>query len=320
MMVLSQKTYIESSMHTLNFCGNTIPTLDNNERIKCILKTLQNHGYKINSINSINYHDKDFKIVVNAIHNKEYIGYLESSKYFLQEQLHHSYTCPYNDAESFLSNTSFESAYLSALVAYEGAQQHVRANQPIYVLNRPPGHHAGVRWMGGFCYLNNATIAAFRIHQITNEKVGILDIDYHYGNGTADIVKNHNFMAYTSIHRNRLETFPFYSLLDDDCDLRILPIDISGMIDINDYLKHLTLSLIMLKNFGATRFVVSVGYDTANDDPLGGWNFAPDDFKKIGQLIQKVIGNNVVLVQEGGYNLKLMPSCAISLVEGLLRI
>jgi acetoin utilization deacetylase AcuC-like enzyme len=106
---------------------------------------------------------------------------------------------------------TWQSAYWSAQGALtaldasgDGGETHA------FALCRPPGHHAGRDYMGGYCYLNNAAIAAREAHRRGLGPVAILDIDYHHGNGTQDIFYEDPDIFFASIHADPRTDYPFY--------------------------------------------------------------------------------------------------------------
>lgn len=251
------------------------------------------------------------------VHLLDYLRFLKQMDVPISEEiLRHPFTCPYSEPETYISNASWHSAFHSAQHAIYAADYLVVSEQPVYLLCRPPGHHAGYGWMGGFCYLNNAALAAIRLRDQTGEAVGILDIDYHYGNGTADIVRRHDGLFYASLHADRLQTYPFYRASEDEDHLRILAMDFKIPPKISEYLPALKTALEYLKDQGCTYLILSVGFDTVTDDPLGGWDFQPESFRKIAEIIYSGFGKDILAIQEGGYNLDLIGSCALSFASG----
>ncbi len=79
-----------------------------------------------------------------------------------------------------------------------------------FCATRPPGHHAGADFMGGYCFLNNAAVAAQTLRNRGCAKVAILDVDYHHGNGTQSIFYDRADVLFVSIHGDPCSEYPFY--------------------------------------------------------------------------------------------------------------
>ena len=91
------------------------------------------------------------------------------------------------DASTPIAEGTWESAYWAAQTALSALDAVLAGERAAFALCRPPGHHAGADYLGGYCYLNNAAIAAEAARAAGTGRVAILDVDYHHGNGTQDI-------------------------------------------------------------------------------------------------------------------------------------
>jgi acetoin utilization deacetylase AcuC-like enzyme len=209
-------------------------------------------------------------------------------------------------------------AALSSADAALTAAEQVLSGAPVaYALCRPPGHHAGTDYYGGYCYLNNAAIAAQLLRD--TGKVAILDIDYHHGNGTQDICWADDSMFYVSLHGDPDFAYPFYTGRRSErgnngrC-IRNFPLP-AGTSD-SLYLATLEAALMEIDQRKPDFMVVSVGYDTSAADPIGGFELSTQAYKVIGSLLAK-LGRPVVLTQEGGYDLASIGSCASQFCAGL---
>jgi acetoin utilization deacetylase AcuC-like enzyme len=101
--------------------------------------------------------------------------------------------------------------------AYSGAQASltaldlVAAGEPCaYALTRPPGHHAGADFFGGYCFMNNAAVCAAAALAAGAGRVAILDVDYHHGNGTQAIFYDRRDVLYVSVHGDPTTEYPFF--------------------------------------------------------------------------------------------------------------
>ncbi|MDY7079849.1 MAG: histone deacetylase family protein [Chloroflexota bacterium] len=198
---------------------------------------------------------------------------------------------------------TWEAAYWSAQCALSAAD-HVRAGeQAVYALCRPPGHHAAADLYGGFCYLNNAAIAA--CHLQPSGRVTILDTDYHHGNGTQAIFYSDPGVLFCSLHAHPDDDYPYYW---GEADERgegpgegynwnwPLP---QGTDDAT-YLVTLDAALAAIREFAPRYLVVSAGFDTVAGDPVGRFRVTTEGLREVGRRIAR-LKLPTVIVQEGGY-------------------
>lgn len=242
-------------------------------------------------------------------------------------RLHHS---PMGRAGYYFFDTAapvgvgtWEAALHSATVAYEGANQLLQHHLPVaYALCRPPGHHAGSDFMGGYCYLNNAAIAAN--HLLEMGKVALIDIDYHHGNGTQEIFWDNPAVFFASIHADPRHEYPYYSGYEDETggiyakntSFNIpLPLQSDG----NVYLSALKRVLEAVTHFQPAAVVISAGVDTYAEDPLGAFKLIHEDYYAIGEQIAR-LNLPTLFVQEGGYNVETTGALVEQLLSGFLGI
>jgi acetoin utilization deacetylase AcuC-like enzyme len=199
---------------------------------------------------------------------------------------------------------TWDSARWSAWSAVHAAYEILGGAAACYALARPPGHHAGSDLAGGFCYLNNSAIAA-QVLRGEYERVAILDVDVHHGNGTQDIFYERNDVLTVSLHADPVRFYPFFWGGADErgrgdgegCNLNLPLARGTGG---DDYLVALDAAIAAIKGFGAEALVVALGLDAYAGDPLAGLALSTADFGRVGQRIA-ALGLPTVLVQEGGY-------------------
>ncbi len=199
---------------------------------------------------------------------------------------------------------TWESAYWSAQSAITGADLVADAERAIYVLSRPPGHHAFTDLAGGFCFLNNSAIAAERL-RAHGLRPAILDVDVHHGNGTQGIFYARDDVLTVSLHADPDRFYPFYWGAAQErgqgrgmgCNLN-LPLP-RGTGDA-EYMKTLDTALARIRAFGADVLVVALGLDAHIDDPFKGLAITTPGFQSMAAAIAG-LGLPLVLVQEGGY-------------------
>jgi len=207
------------------------------------------------------------------------------------------------DTSCPISSGTWQSAYWSAQTALTAAE-HTAKGQNTYALCRPPGHHAFADLAGGFCFLNNAAIAAEHIRK-KGLRPAILDIDVHHGNGTQGIFYTRNDVLTVSIHADPIRFYPFFwghahergTGAGQGYNLN-LPVA-RGTGD-KDYLTTLTTALEAVDSFGTDVLVVALGLDAHENDPFQGLRITTQGFTRIAEAIAAK-GLPLLIVQEGGY-------------------
>jgi acetoin utilization deacetylase AcuC-like enzyme len=188
-----------------------------------------------------------------------------------------------------------------------------------YALCRPPGHHAGPGYYGGFCLLNNAAIAARALGRLG--RVAIVDVDFHHGNGTQDIFWEDPEVLYASLHGDPAGHYPHFTGAADEVGggpgrgtTRNLPLP-DGTGD-DDYLEALAEVMGLVAGFDPAAVVVSLGFDTFSGDPLGAFRVTTEGFRRIGAALGAA-DRPTVVVQEGGYALDALGANAVAFLAGL---
>jgi acetoin utilization deacetylase AcuC-like enzyme len=188
-----------------------------------------------------------------------------------------------------------------------------------YALVRPPGHHAERRSFGGFCYFNNAAIAAHYLSRFG--KVAVLDIDYHHGNGTQDIFWRRADVLTVSIHGHPSFAYPYFSGFREEAGEGEgkgynLNIPLPESLPPGGYFEALDKSLRRVVRHKPNFLVVALGFDTGVGDPTGSWSNRPKDFVEIGRRIS-ALGVATVIVQEGGYRTRTLGANAHGFFKGI---
>ena len=199
---------------------------------------------------------------------------------------------------------TWEAAYWSAQCAVAGADLLLQGERAAYALCRPPGHHAFADLAGGFCFLNNAAIAAERL-RTKGLRPAILDVDVHHGNGTQGIFQDRADVLTVSIHADPARFYPFFwghasergAGRGTGANLN-LPLERRTGDDA--YLATLDTALARIDAFGTDTLVVALGLDAYEDDPFQGLAVTTPGFERIGAVIAG-LGLPTLFVQEGGY-------------------
>mgnify|MGYP001396291859 CR=1 FL=1 len=227
-------------------------------------------------------------------------------------------TCPIGKNTWTAAMQSAHLAQLAALAVATGNQKMV------YALCRPPGHHAGYDFMGGYCYINNAALAAFALQSVlsSNSKVAILDVDYHHGNGTQDIFYKDPTVFFASIHADPAVDYPHTTGYADEIGEGAgvgfnlnLPLP-HGTGD-EAYFEALTRAIQAIQAFGAEALVVSLGFDTYINDPMGAFQLNKASYTRMGRMIDQM-NLPTVYIQEGGYAVDELGALAIAFFEGVM--
>ncbi len=184
-----------------------------------------------------------------------------------------------------------------------------------YAVCRPPGHHAGPDFIGGYCYLNNAAAAVRALRDGGLAPVGVLDLDLHYPNGTSELLERMgDDVTLHSLHAAPVTNVAAGTELPRTPRERAHAFATAPAPDA--YLAEVEASLAELAPASAA-LVVSLGYDTVDGDPHGSWHFGPEVFAGIGRLLAAT-GLPVCVVQEGGYALDALAPCSHAFAAGLL--
>jgi acetoin utilization deacetylase AcuC-like enzyme len=224
------------------------------------------------------------------------------------------------DTETPVAAHTWEAALAAASCAAAGAQCLLDGEHTVYALCRPPGHHAGPDFFGGYCYLNNAAVAAHMLAQ-AGGPVAVADFDYHHGNGTQAIFYARDDVWYGSVHVDPATTYPYYSGYDDEVgegpgaganvNLPLPP----GAAE-ERYLGAAEELLAEAQARRPARLVVSIGFDTYAGDPFSSFGMTADGFYKLGTLL-RAVGLPTLAVQEGGYHLPDLGELAAAFLDGL---
>ncbi len=203
-----------------------------------------------------------------------------------------------------MANT-YDVSINSAHIALTGADLLVQGKHYTYALCRPPGHHAEKSRMGGYCYLNNAAIAANYLRTRTGARIAILDIDAHHGNGTQDIFYDSPDVFYISLHGDPSQTPPFYSGYKEDKGQGAgygynLNIPLPTGTDEAQYLEQLDYALSALREYAPGYLVVSLGFDGYRKDPFNIFNISTEGYGEIAKRVS-ALELPTLTVQEGGY-------------------
>jgi len=189
-----------------------------------------------------------------------------------------------------------------------------------YGLCRPPGHHAAAAMAGGYCFFNNAAIAAQAIVAATAEPVAILDVDVHHGNGTQQIFWRRGDVLYVSLHSDPRRLYPFFLGHADERGEgpgrgANLNLPQPRRADDETYLAALDRALERIADAPGSVLVVSLGFDTFHLDPIGDLALTTRGYHEMGRRVAS-LERRLVILQEGGYHLPTLGENARAWLRG----
>ena len=227
------------------------------------------------------------------------------------------------DASTPIVEGTWEAALAAAHCALTAAALVAEGEKSAYALCRPPGHHAGHSLYGGYCFLNNAALAAQHLRDKGFARVAVLDVDYHHGNGTQDIFWERSDVQFVSIHATPETEYPYFLGYADERGAGAgegytlnLPLPCGTVW--KEYSTALDAALDSIATFSPDALVVSLGVDTYEGDPISAFKLAQEHYPLIGQ---RLAGLKVptVFVQEGGYAVDEIGTNVAGVLEGFLR-
>lgn len=224
------------------------------------------------------------------------------------------------DAGSPLTRGTWAAARGGADCAVAGAKALLAGERTAFALSRPPGHHAGMDFFGGYCFLNNAALAAQALRDGGLARVAVLDIDYHHGNGTQAIFYERPDVFFASVHGDPHTEYPYYLGYADErgagagegCNLNLPLPRGTGFGRWHGALQQ---ALEAIAQFGAQALVVSLGVDTFEGDPISGFRLASKDYFEVGRTLASA-GLPALFVFEGGYAVAEVGVNTVNVLEG----
>jgi acetoin utilization deacetylase AcuC-like enzyme len=194
-----------------------------------------------------------------------------------------------------------------------------------FCATRPPGHHAGADFMGGYCFINNAAVAAQTFLNHGCERVTILDVDYHHGNGTQSIFDERADVLFVSIHGDPRTEYPFYLGHADEVGHGAgqgynLNLPLPAGSDAATWFAALDTACSRIASYGAEAIVISLGLDTFAGDPISTFALQTADYAKLGQRLRRLAaslgGAPTLFVLEGGYAAAELGTNAVQVLNG----
>lgn len=224
------------------------------------------------------------------------------------------------DSGTPLTAGSWIAAKTGADCAINAAHSLHLGQRASFALTRPPGHHAGRDFFGGYCFLNNAALAAQHLLDDGAQRVAILDVDYHHGNGTQSIFYERSDVMFASIHADPRTDFPFYLGHADETGKGQglgynLNLPLPQGASVANWFAALETACIRLSACKPQALVVSLGVDTYAHDPISHFSLQSSDYLRLGERIAQ-LGLPTVFVFEGGYAVNEIGVNVVNVLEG----
>ena len=208
------------------------------------------------------------------------------------------------DTSTPIAEGTWTAAYWGAQTALSGLEAVLGGDRAAFALCRPPGHHCGADYAGGYCYLSNAAIAA-EAAVADGKRVAILDIDYHHGNGTQDIFYARGDVFFASIHADPRTDYPFFwghadERGEGEGEGATLNLPLPRGTRLAEFMVALDQALAAIAGFAPDLLICSYGADTYARDPISHFAIETGDYRPIAARIA-ALGLPVLTLMEGGY-------------------
>ena len=224
------------------------------------------------------------------------------------------------DAGVPITAGTWTAIYQSAQVALTAADLMAQGDKAAFALCRPPGHHAAAGMMGGYCYLNNAAIAAQYLRDHGAARILVLDVDYHHGNGTQSIFYERGDVSFVSLHGDPQVEYPNFLGYADELGEgegrghnHNFPLPHGTAWD--TYGPALDAACRVAEAYRPDAIIVSLGVDTFEEDPISRFKLRSDDYLRMGERIG-ALGRPTLFVFEGGYAVDAVGVNAVNVLTG----
>ena len=223
-------------------------------------------------------------------------------------------------SETAITRGTWAAALSSAASAQRAAAAVAGGERHAFALCRPPGHHAARDMYGGYCFLNNAALAAERLRAGGAARVAVLDVDFHHGNGTQDLFWDRGDVFFASLHGDPGDAFPYFLGHADETGAgegagATANYPMPPGTPYGPWSEALEDAARRIRDFGAEALVVSLGTDAYHEDPISFFKLRSEDFLDMGRRIGR-LDLPTVLCLEGGYAIEAVGVNAVNVLEG----
>ena len=229
------------------------------------------------------------------------------------------------DQDTYTSAESHGVALLAAGAGIDAVELAMGSkSRAVLAMVRPPGHHAERSRAMGFCLFNNVAVAAAHARSKGTARVAIVDYDVHHGNGTEHMFESDPNVLYVSLHQ-----FPFYPGTGAVDEIGSgagkgftvnLPLEV-GAVDDDYRLAFSQVVVPVLQQYDPDLLLVSAGFDAHERDPLAGMRLTSGAFgamtMELRQVAEECCEGRIVLMTEGGYDLRALAESLEAVVESL---
>ena len=310
--------------------GQLVPCVESSARLESVLKALHERGF--DAPVPVDPDATALASVLPRIHDARYLSFLEAAwekweaqdpqradqdllpdvwptRGMRQDRIPENFAAQVGyyafDSGSPITAGTWTAAYQGAACAVAAAQAVAAGEPAAAVLTRPPGHHAGPDFFGGYCFLNNGALAAQTLLDSGLKRVAILDVDYHHGNGTQAIFEARSDVLTLSIHGDPKTEYPFFLGHTDERGVGLgtghnrnwpLPHGTSSTL----WFDALTQACAEVQAWNAQALVVPLGLDAYVHDPISGFTLSSADFLRVSQMLHDLRLPTVITL-EGGY-------------------
>ena len=305
--------------------GKAVAHPDQPERVEAIRRALDGTRWAGRVVRP-----REYPLALAAtVHDPAYVAHLEArcaeAAAVGPDEEWFPYVWPHDramDTGTPLQGSTVKVAWAAASVALTGADLLLEGEPGVYALCRPPGHHASIGATGGYCYFNNAALAARRLlERGSGGRVAVLDLDIHHANGTQDIFYDTDAVLYCSIHGDPEWAYPPHTGFAEETGAgagegftynQPLPEGTAWPA----YAAALDRALDRIARFDPAYVVLSQGFDTCEGDRWGGFLLRAEHFGHVGARLRS-LGRPVLAVLEGGYEPANLAAGSLTLLDGL---
>lgn len=222
--------------------------------------------------------------------------------------------------ETSISGGTWEAAQAAADVAVSAADVVARGARAAFALCRPPGHHAAQDMYGGYCFLNNAAIAAQRMRDGGARRVAVLDVDFHHGNGTQAIFYHRADVFFASLHGDPTFEFPHFLGYAEETGAGAgegfnANYPLPPGTDFAAWSAALEHACARIATYAPDALVVSLGVDTFLGDPISSFRLTSEDFRTYGIRLER-LKLPTLFVMEGGYAVAEIGLNTVNVLQG----
>ncbi|TSJ61577.1 histone deacetylase family protein [Starkeya sp. 3C] len=218
---------------------------------------------------------------------------------------------------------TWDAVQAGADLALTGADLISAGERMAFALCRPPGHHAQQATMGGYCFVNNAAVAAQGLRDRGAARVAVLDVDYHHGNGTQSIFYDRADVLVCNIHSDPRQAYPYFLGYVDEIGAGAgegfnANYPLPKGTDYAAWSVALEAACARIEAHAPDALVVSLGVDTFKGDPISAFQLDSPDYLRIGARIAR-LGKPTLFVMEGGYAVDAIGTNVANTLEGFLQ-